>query len=149
VCNVLPANFDIVGRGTNALFDVAGGIGSLAFRSALSPHTCGASRAAEPKTLVITNYGNVPLNITGITLDDPTWFTAYVGTSGTTSATVAAAVQGEPGTAIVVVAPKQVPTSGDPLASPLDTTLHILTDLAAPYDDTPIPLTEYISCTQP
>jgi hypothetical protein len=149
VCDALPANFDLVGRGTNALFDVAGGIGSLAFRSLASPHQCGANRAAEPKTLVVTNYGNLPLNLTGITLDDSTWFSAYVGTSGTTSATVPAAVMGEPGTAIVVVAPKQVPASSDPTDSTLATTLHILTDLAAPYDDTSIGLTEYISCTQP
>jgi hypothetical protein len=148
VCAPLPTVEAITGTGSDALFAVSNRTG-LTFASMGTPHLCNANRAQEPQTLVVTNYGNAPLDITGLALDSNTFFNAYVTTPGNTTATVPPINQGTPGTVIIVVAPKFVP-AGSAGASLVTSELTITTLVAGGVPvDTTIPLDEYISCTLP
>jgi hypothetical protein len=149
VCAALPTVQPITGTGSDALFAISNPSG-LTFASMGVPHVCGNNRATEPQTLVVTNYGNAPLDITGISLSDSTYFNAYVTTPGNTTATVPPINQGTPGTVVIVVAPKFVPNGSagpDTLTSSL--TITTLIQGGSPIVNAPIPLTEYISCTLP
>jgi hypothetical protein len=148
VCAPLPTVAAITGTGSDALFAVSNRTG-LTFASMGTPHVCNANRAQEPQTLVVTNYGNAPLDITGLALDSNTFFNAYVTTPGNTTATVPPINQGTPGTVIIVIAPKFVP-SGSAGGSLVTSELTITTLVAGGSPvDTAIQLREYISCTLP
>lgn len=109
LCDVLPSRIDIAGTGTNAVTGVS--VTSIDFSaSPADRQTCGGLRAARPKTIVITNYGNQVLHIDSLTLDDPSGFSVYVNSPGLAEADVPAwdPVAGRPGSAVVVISPNRI-----------------------------------------
>jgi hypothetical protein len=104
----------------------------------------------------ITNYGTEPLIIDSIALDQTQWFTAYLGSQGTTSGQVPAATVDSqtgtysPGVAVAVVVPKTVPASADPDDSTLNAVLTITAHFAGTSSIIKTTnVTQFIDCTQP
>jgi hypothetical protein len=108
-CAALPAPLSVTTNATNAVSSIS----TVAVDFSASPadrQTCGGVRAARPKTIVVTNYGNQPLTIDNVSLDvgGAAFFTAYVNSVGMTTAVVDPAIGGVPGSAVVVVSPKLI-----------------------------------------
>ena len=107
LCAPLPAALSFSGTGTDA--NVTFSSSSVTYPTA--PATvCG--HTATPITIVVSNIGNEDFDITGLSLANGAGsaFTAYIGASTITTATVPKSNNGTPGTAAITIAPKRVPT---------------------------------------
>ncbi|MET0283013.1 MAG: hypothetical protein ABW352_01025 [Polyangiales bacterium] len=163
LCSELPADVVLTGTATDEVsFNVpddlyfAASAAPQSGEPAGTPHVCGAPRAQDPKTVFITNYGTEPLIIDSIALNSTQWFTAYLGSQGTTSGQVPAATVDSqtgtysPGVAVAVVVPKTVPSSANPADSTLDAELTITAHFAGTTSIIKSTnIRQFIDCTQP
>ncbi|MET0340925.1 MAG: hypothetical protein ABW252_07980 [Polyangiales bacterium] len=168
VCDVLPTVGPITGTGTNANVTYSGlNMGVYEFPTA----ACNAPNA--PRSLIITNAGNLPLTITSLTMDgglgspdtgDGDFYRVFVGTQGNVGNIVVPPEDPDPmvfspGTVAITVRTKPLTGTewnmaggsngaymGNPNNSPFDIAedLTIVTD--NPQFDAVIPITTPVSC---
>ena len=137
LCAVGPSAVVIAGAGTAAVASFSPG--SLKFQDV----PCGTT--AAPKTITFSNTGNVSYTITSLALNGTT-FSAYIGSPGTTTGTVPAAIINggtTPGTLAVTVAPTAVPQAVDnPGATTYSDVLTVTYQTGAGPSTTTFPITE-------
>ncbi len=131
LCAALPATSQVTGEGANAVSSLS--TNAIDFGASSGAQTCGGTRASRPRTVVLTNYGNEVLRIDSIALDagGTDSFTAYINQSGTTGGVNVDGRDpetGAPGTAILVVVPKLIP-SNPGVTTTVTSNLNIVTSL--------------------
>lgn len=104
-----------------------------------------------PTSVVVSNFGVDPLDITGVSLDmgGTSWFSAYIGFTNNTMATVPPVMNGTPGSATITIAPKFISTVlGQPVnGTSVSGTLTISAEInATPLPDKVITISQPVSC---